>query len=108
MNIGKSSTKNTRSMITKLLLGLAYAAVILGVSMGSALAEDEHHDGKEGKHDNRKHDERERHDDRNWHRDGGYYYAPPPPVYAPPPVYYSPPEYYSSPGISIVLPLNFR
>lgn len=96
MNAVRSRTKNTRSAIARLILGFAYAAVILGVSMGSALAKDERH-----------RDDRERHD-RNWHEDGGYYSGPPPVVYAPPPVYAAPPQYYSSPGISIVLPLVIR
>ena len=41
MNIVRSRTKITRSTIARLILGLAYAAVILGVSMGPALAKDE-------------------------------------------------------------------
>ncbi len=101
MNIVRSRTKNTQSAIARLILALAYAAVILGVSMGPALAKDE-------KHDRGHRDDRGRHEDRNWHQDGGYYSGPPPEVYAPPPVYEAPPQYYSSPGISIVLPLHFR
>lgn len=91
--------------MAKLIFGLAYATVILAVSIGPTLAANQPHDDK---HDNRGHDDRGRHDDPHWHNDGGYYYAAPAPVYAPPPVYYSPPQYYSSPGINIVLPLNFR
>jgi hypothetical protein len=101
MNIVRSRTKNIRSASARLILGLAYAAVILGLSIGSALAKDE-------KHDRNRHDDRG-HQDRNWHEQGGYYYAPPPVVYAPAPVYEeAPPQYYSSPGISIVLPLRFH
>ena len=100
MNIVKDRSKNSRSAMARLILGFAYAAVILGVSMGSALAKDE-------KHDRDHRDDRGRHDP-NWHEDGGYYSGPPPVVYAPPPVYAAPPQYYSSPGISIVLPLNIR
>ncbi|MFI5022885.1 MAG: hypothetical protein ACHQRJ_14705 [Alphaproteobacteria bacterium] len=96
MNIVGSRAKISRLTIARLILGLAYAAVILGVSMGPALARNERHRDYRGHHD------------RNWHEDGGYYYGPPPVVYAPPPVYYSPPQYYSSPGISIVLPLRFH
>ncbi|HXQ66562.1 MAG TPA: hypothetical protein VN980_08330 [Alphaproteobacteria bacterium] len=104
MNIVGSRAKNIRSAIARLILGLAYAAVMLGVSMGPALAKDQ-------KHDRGHRDDRGRYydrNDRNWNGEGGYYYAPPPPVYAPPPVYEAPPEYYSSPGISIVLPLRFH
>jgi hypothetical protein len=111
MNIARSRTKNTRSTIAKLLLGSTYAVVILGVSMGPALAAQDQN--RDNKNDNRGHDDRDHHDDRNWDRDRGYYYAPPPAVYAPPPVYYSPyyappQQYYASPGINIVVPLNFR
>lgn len=96
MNIVKVRTKNSRSAMARPILGFAYAAVILGVSMGPALAKDERHRDDRGRHDP------------YWHEDGGYYFGPPPVVYAPPPVYAAPPQYYSSPGISIVLPLSIR
>jgi len=100
MSIARDHWKAMRSTIAMLIIGLCYAALILGISMGSVPAAEEHREDK--------HDDRDHHDDPHWHNDGRYYSAPPPAVYAPPPVYYSPPQYYSSPGINIVLPINIR
>ena len=96
-----------RSLIGQLGLALAVAAVLVGVSLGSALSDDNQR--------------RDRQQERNWRAHQSYqrshqsyyrrayqpyrYYAPPPVMYAPPPVVYAP---LPSPGISLFFGFPFR
>jgi hypothetical protein len=87
----------------KILAALAFASMIGGLSMGTALGED--HGRRPGQH-NRGGHERDRHDNRGWHDNDGWRdnrgWHPYQRVYAPPPVVYAPSP---SPGISIFFPL---
>jgi hypothetical protein len=88
----------------KILVALAVASMFGGLSMGTALGDD--NDWRRGQQ-NRGWHERDRHDNRGWRDNDGWRdnrggWHPYRPVYAPPPVVYSPPP---SPGISIFFPL---
>ena len=86
---------------TKVVMALALASVLSGLSISPALAQ--RNDGWDR--------DRQRGDhQREWRRDGyrpeyrqPYHYAQP--VYVPPPVYYEPRQ---SPGISLFFPLDLR
>jgi hypothetical protein len=88
----------------KLLVALAFASMISGLSIGTALGED---NGWRRAPENRGWQERDRRDNRGWRDNGGWrdnhgrWHAYQP-VYVPPPVVYAPPP---SHGISIFFPL---
>ncbi len=108
----KNSTKqarNFRPTLSKIVIALAVASVMGGVSMTPALGKD--NDGRQGHRDNRWHNDN-RHDDRYWREHQRVYrpvyphpYNYSQPVYAPPPVYYPPQP---SPGFSLFFPLDIR
>ena len=100
-----------RLTASKVVMALAFASVISGLSISPAFAD---RDGGNGR--GRNGDRHEwRGDHREWRgdRDGYNGYRPEyrrpysyaQPVYAPPPVYYAPRQ---SPGISLFLPLDLR
>jgi hypothetical protein len=92
----------------KVLVALAFASIIGGLSVGTALGDD--NDRRRAEQNRREYDRREQERDRRgngvWHDNGGWrdnrggwhaYH----PVYVPPPVVYAPSQ---SPGISIFFP----
>src|ERR1035437_5820088 len=106
----KSSIRQGRyfsSTGRRVVMALAFASLISGLSISPAFAENDGH-GQGGRHGD--HGQRDRHGDREGY---GYGYRPEyrrpytyaQPVYVPPPVYYEPVQ---SPGISIFFPLDFR
>lgn len=88
----------------KLALAAVAAAALLGSTLGTARADDDH-----WRHGHRRHE---------WHEHWRYrpgppvvvYGAPPPVIYAPPVVYPPPPVVYMPPpaGINVVLPIRIR
>jgi hypothetical protein len=97
------AAKFLRGVAARAVVALLFGAVALAVA--APVRADEYgrgpppHEERDRGHDHR---ERERHDERY-----RYYYAPPPEtVYAPPPVLYAPPA--PPPGLSIIIPFNFR
>lgn len=88
----------------KILVALAVTTMVGGLSIGTALGEDNGRrqaQENRGGHERDRHDnQRDRYDDRGWRDSRGWhayrpFYAPPPVVYAPAP----------SPGISFFFPL---
>jgi hypothetical protein len=97
------------SAIQKLALATAAAMALVGVSAGTAAADDDHW----------RHGDHGRHEGWHHHHPGAvivapspYVYAPPPTVvYAPPPtVVYAPPPVVAAPpaGVNVVLPIRIR
>ncbi|NPU83835.1 MAG: hypothetical protein HPY65_05040 [Syntrophaceae bacterium] len=98
-----SGTWNISSVAGKMLIGLVLAAMISSVDVLPAFGRDDHK--RQGRHDNRRYEERGREHDRDYRYVKGkrvYYYRER--VYAPPPVVYAPPP---PPGISIFFPPIF-
>ena len=102
----KTSGKwNFRTVVGKVMMGLALAAMIGSIDVLPAVAKDKYDRGNG--HDNGRYDHRGRGYDRNVHdrrvyRSYGYRER----VYVPPPVIYAPP---SPPGIGIFFPpIYFR
>ncbi len=94
--------KYLKSTAGKIVTAFALTLAIGVLFMPPALAEHGNgHDRGGGRRDGGWHDH---HGHGGW-RGGGYGYGYAQPVYVPPPVYAYPPQ---SPGISLVLPLNFR
>jgi hypothetical protein len=97
----RSDTWNFRSTCGRVMIGLALAAMVGGVFVAPAIADD--HGGRGGRHDERRWEhrghgyDRGRHEGRRVYRSYGYVE----PVYVAPPVYYAPPP---APGVSIFLP----
>jgi hypothetical protein len=104
------------SILGKILMALIFASVIGGISVGSALGENDHR-GQRPEHRGWQ-DNHARHDNRRWQKNRGWedsrgwhdnrsreayrsYEYEPAPVYAPPPVVYAP---LPSPGITIFFP----
>jgi hypothetical protein len=86
----------------KILVALAFASMIGGLSVATALGED--NDRRQGQQNRGEH-ERDRRDNRGWRDNGGWrdnrgWHAYQP-VYVPPPVVYAPSP---SPGISLFFP----
>jgi len=98
--------RHGRSIVGKIVLALAVASVMIGVSMGPALGEDNGRRDRQQQRYRRAHQpSRRAHPPlRRVYQPYGYY-APPPVIYAPPPVVYAPPP---SPGISLFFDLPFR
>jgi hypothetical protein len=94
------------SRLRKLVMSIGTAAAVIGLSPGSAMADEGHWRHGDGRHE-------------AWgHRRGppvvmvapSYGYAPAPYVYAPPPVVYVPPVVYTPPplGLNLILPIRIR
>ena|SRR5713101_7796956 len=93
----------------KVLVALAFASMIGGLSVGTALGDD--NDRRQAQQNRREQDRREHErddwrDNRVWHDNGGWRdnrgrWHPYHPVYVPPPVVYSPAP---SPGIHLFFP----
>jgi len=109
----KSSIRQARyfrSTGRKVVMALALASAISGLSISSALADsNDNYDGpgNSGHHENygqsKKHGDRDGYDGYQLEYRQPYIYAQP--VYAPPPVYYEPQP---SVGISLFFPLDLR
>ncbi len=117
----KSSTRQpscVRSAGRKVVMALAFASPISGLSISSALAEqndrynnysqDASHSDHNQRASHNDHYQNESRNHRRFRREPPperrpYYYAQP--VYVPPPVYYEPQQ---SPGISLFFPLDFQ
>jgi len=84
-----------RSIVGKIMLGLALTAMIGSISVAPALGKDDHE--RMERHDNGRSEHRGRGHDRDRYDHGRYEYAPPPVIYAPPP----------QPGIRIFFPPIF-
>ena len=105
-------TSNTRAKhwsltVGKIVMALAFAAVLSGISLVPAFGQG--YERRQGQQEQGRY-EREGHDRRRWraYQPHGYaapIYTPPPVIYTPPPVVYNP---YPSPGISLFLPFRFR
>ena len=116
MNTLNTRAKHLSSTVGKIVMVLAFAAVIGGLSMVPALGQD--HDRRQGQQERDRY-ERERHEDRGRYERGRHErerqdergrrvyrpYGYSAPLYAPPPVVYPP---YQSPGISLFFPFHFR
>jgi hypothetical protein len=92
----------------KILVALAFASVIGGLSVGTALGDDNgrrHAQQNRDRYERDRHErdwpERDRRDNRGWRDNRGHWHAHRP-FYAPPPVVHVPAP---SPGISIFFPL---
>lgn len=95
------STWNFRSVVGKIVMGLALAAMIGSIEVAPALAQDDHRrmERHDERHDHGRYEHRGRGYDRNRYVHGRrdyepYGYAPPPVIYVPPP----------QPGITIFFP----
>jgi hypothetical protein len=96
-----SSTWNYKSIVGKIMTGLALAIMIGSIEVMPAFGKDDH--SREG-HDNGRYEHRGRGDDRDRRAQGRRVYRPNGygvGVYVPPPVIYAPPP---PPGIGIFLP----
>jgi hypothetical protein len=85
----------------KILVALAFASMIGGLSVGTALGDDNGRRQNRGRQERNWRDNRGWNDNRGWRDDRGRWHVYRP-VYAPPPVVYAPAP---SPGISIFFPL---
>jgi hypothetical protein len=92
--------------VGKILLALAFASVMVGISMGPALGADYGRRDRQLERHRRSYQPPRRvyQPPRRVYRPY-HYYAPPPVVYAPPPFVYAPPP---SPGISFFFELPIR
>jgi hypothetical protein len=97
-----SGTWNFRSIVGRMMAGLALAALIGSIDVAPAAADDH---GRGGRRDNGRYQGRGHgpgHDRGHYRGRRGYRsYGYVEPVYVPPPVYYAPPP---APGVSIFLP----
>jgi hypothetical protein len=86
----------------KVLAAFAFASMIGGLSLGTALGDDNdrRHAQENRREQDRREHERDRRDHGRWRDDRGVWHAYQP-VYAPPPVVYAPSP---SPGISVFFP----
>jgi hypothetical protein len=116
MKTSIKQTSNFRPTISKIVMALAVASVMGGMSITPALADNDH---RQVRRDNGRHNGEwrgNRHHRRGYEQT--YYYSQPyysqpyypqpyyaQPVYVPPPVYYAPQP---SPGISLFFPLHIR
>ena len=106
MKISTKQARNFTPTIGKIVMALAFASLIGGLSISPTLAARD--DGRDRGAWNADHGQRGQHDDREaYGRRAEYrrHYRYEQPVYAPPPVYYEPRQ---SPGISFFLPLDLR
>ena len=96
-----SNTWDFRSIVGKIMLGLAFAAMIGSIDVAPAFGKDDHE--RMGRHDNGRYEQRGRGYDRDRYVQGRRY-AYGGRIYAPPRVIYAPP---SPPGIGIFFPPIF-
>jgi hypothetical protein len=122
MKISTKQARNLRPTIGKILMALAFASVIGGMTVSSALGQ--HNENRSrAAHDRGRYDDRNqnynynRNDRRNqrayWPTyQYQYPYRYSQPVYAPPPAYYYPDQRpgisHQSPGINLFFPLDLR
>jgi hypothetical protein len=104
MNTTAARIKMGYRKIGGLALAVMLAALIGGLSLAApARADDDRgrnvQHARDQDHGHGDRDRGERHPVRGYHAEPSY-------VYAPPPVYYAPPA--PSPGLSLIIPLNFR
>jgi hypothetical protein len=99
MRPSTTRARHGRSIVGKIVLALTFASVMVGVSMGPALSEDNERRDKQQERYQRAHQPSHR-----AYEPYGYY-APPPVIYAPPPVVYAPPP---SPGITLFFGFPIR
>lgn len=110
MSISKSGAKGLRSIAGKVVLALAFASIVGGVSLAPAFADND--DWKQKQNRGQYRAEGREDNDRVEYRYYGYqpynynYTYRPYTYYAPPPVVYAPP--YQSPGLNFVFPLTIR
>jgi hypothetical protein len=106
MRPSTTRARHGRSIVGKIVLALAFASVMVGVSMGPALSDDNERRDRQQERYRRAHQPyRRAHQPYRRAPQPYRYYAPPPVIYAPPPVVYAPPP---SPGISLFFELPFR
>jgi hypothetical protein len=114
MSTSNTRAKHVRSTVGPIVMILAFAAVIGGLSMVPAFGQDhDRHQGQQeqGRYERERQEqgryERERQERGRYERSRRVYrpYRYPVPLYAPPPVVYPP---HQSPGISIFFPFHFR
>ena len=107
MRASTTRAQQGRSIMGKIVLALTVASVMIGISLGPALGED--NDRRPGPQGGAQHayqpaqhgHQSAQHGHQPYqraHPSYGYYAPPPPVIYAPPPVIYVPPP---SPGISL-------
>jgi hypothetical protein len=95
-----------RSIVGKIVLALAVASMMVGVSMGPAFSEDNgRHEGQQERNQRAHQSYKRAHHSYNRAYLPYGYYPPPPVIYAPPPVVYVPPP---SPGISLFFGFPIR
>ena len=105
MKPSTTRARHGRSIVGKIVLALAVASVMVGVSMGPALSEDNQRRDRQQERNQRVHQPSHRgHQPARREYQPYDYYAPPAVIYAPPPVVYVPPP---SPGISLFFGLPF-
>ena len=100
MRPSTTRARHGRSIVGKIVLALAFATMMVGVSMEPALSQDY------GRRDWQQQRYRRAYQPSRRAYRPYRYYAPPPVIYAPPPVVYAPPP--PSPGISLFFDLPFR
>ena len=107
MRPSTTRARHGRSIVGKIVLALAFASVMVGVSPGPALSQDYGRRDWQQQRYRRAYQPSRRayRPSRRAYRPYRYY-APPPVIYAPPPVVYAPPP--PSPGISLFFDLPFR
>jgi len=116
MKTSIKQARNCRPTISKIVMALAVASVMGGMSITPALAGNDHRDRNQrqvhrdnGRHNGewRGHRNHRRAYVQTYYYSQPYYYQPyyAQPVYVPPPVYYAPQP---SPGISLFFPLHIR
>lgn len=106
MKFSMLQTKYVRSTGRKVVVALAFASLLSGLSIPSAFADRNDNQGRGGRHsDHGQRGHHEGHGYRNEHRRDYSYEqrSDERPVYVPPPVYYEPRQ---SPGISFFFPLD--
>ena len=124
MKTSANQARHLRPTISKIVMALAVASVMGGITISSALGQDNDSRARAGqdrgrnddrdRNDNRgrnddrdRNDNRDRNNDRDQREDRPVYVQPyySEPVYAPPPVYY---DAQPSPGINLFFPLDIR
>jgi len=106
MRPSTTRARQGRLIVGKIMLALAVASLLVGVSMGPALSGDNDRRHGQQVRDQRAHRsyQRAHRSYRRAHMPYGYYPAPPV-IYAPPPVVHVPPP---SPGISLFFDFPIR
>ena len=116
MSTSNTRAKHLRSTVGTIVMALAFASVIGGLSVVPAFGQDTNRrqwQQEQGRYERERHDgrgwyERERHDRRGWYERDRRAYQPyrySAPIYVPPPVVYGP---YPPPSIHLFFPFHFR